>query len=155
MEYSANTLTVNGSTTINASTTINSNLTINNSSTNAIIDIIRSSTSFGAGLRLSTSSTQNWLLGTAWGETSSNFVLYNVGLGAASIVTNYSTNNVLIGTTTDAGDKLQVNGAIKTANPSGGTAGSWKFGTATSGVAVQGGTVRIEINGVAYDLLTT
>jgi hypothetical protein len=109
---SANTLTVNGSTTINASTTINSNLTINNSSTNAIIDIIRPSTSFGAGLRLSTSSTQNWLLGTAWGETSSNFVLYNVGLGAASIVTNISTNNVLIGSTTDNGAKLQVNGSI-------------------------------------------
>jgi hypothetical protein len=66
-----------------------------------------------------------------------------------------SGGNVLIGTTTDAGDKLQVNGAIKTSAPSGGTAGSWKFGTASSGSFSVGGRVRIEINGVAYDLLTT
>ena len=66
-----------------------------------------------------------------------------------------SSGNLLIGTSTDSGEKLQVEGAIKTASPSGGTAGSWKLGTATSGVAIQGGTIRIEINGVAYDLLTT
>jgi hypothetical protein len=66
-----------------------------------------------------------------------------------------SSGNVLIGTTTDAGDKLQVNGAIKTSAPSGGTAGSWKFGTATSGIFTIGGKIRIEINGVAYDILTT
>jgi hypothetical protein len=66
-----------------------------------------------------------------------------------------SGGNVLIGTTTDAGDKLQVNGAIKTSAPSGGTAGSWKFGTATSGIFTIGGKIRIEINGVAYDILTT
>jgi hypothetical protein len=44
---------------------------------------------------------------------------------------------------------------VTTGAPSGGTAGIWKLGTFTSGAAVQGGKVRIEINGVAYDLLTT
>jgi hypothetical protein len=66
-----------------------------------------------------------------------------------------SDGNVLIGTTTDSGDKLQVNGAIKTSAPSGGTAGSWKLGTASSGSFTVGGKIRIEINGVAYDILTT
>jgi hypothetical protein len=45
--------------------------------------------------------------------------------------------------------------SIKTGAPSGGTAGAWKLGTATSGTFIQGGKVRIEIDGVAYDLLTT
>jgi hypothetical protein len=78
--------------------------------------------------------------------------IYAGGVNGINVTTS---GNVLIGTTTDAGDKLQVNGAIKTSAPSGGTAGSWKFGTASSGSFSVGGRVRIEINGVAYDLLTT
>jgi len=50
---------------------------------------------------------------------------------------------------------LTITGYIKTANPSGGTAQTWKLGGFTSGIAAQGGKVRVEINGVAYDLLTT
>jgi hypothetical protein len=50
---------------------------------------------------------------------------------------------------------LELRGAIKTSNPSGGTAQNWKLGGFTAGAAVQGGKVRVEINGVAYDLLTT
>lgn len=45
-------------------------------------------------------------------------------------------------------------GTIKTAAPSGGTAQTWKLGNYTAGAAVQSGKVRVEINGVAYDLLT-
>lgn len=44
--------------------------------------------------------------------------------------------------------------AITTAAPSGGSAHPWKFGGYTAGVATQVGKVRVEINGVAYDLLT-
>jgi hypothetical protein len=47
-----------------------------------------------------------------------------------------------------------ITGAIKTVAPSGGSAQFWKLGNYTAGVAVQAGKVRVEINGVAYDLLT-
>jgi hypothetical protein len=52
------------------------------------------------------------------------------------------------------GDLQIANGGIKTASPSGGSAQFWKLGDYTAGVAVQAGKVRVEINGVAYDLLT-
>jgi hypothetical protein len=52
------------------------------------------------------------------------------------------------------GDLQIANGGIKTASPSGGSAQFWRLGNYTAGVAVQAGKVRVEINGVAYDLLT-
>jgi hypothetical protein len=45
--------------------------------------------------------------------------------------------------------------SVATGSPSGGTAGNWKLGTATSGIFTIGGKIRVEINGVAYDILTT
>jgi hypothetical protein len=51
-------------------------------------------------------------------------------------------------------DNLQFSGGIRTAAPSGGSQQTWKLGNYTAGAAVQGGKVRVEINGVAYDLLT-
>jgi hypothetical protein len=51
-------------------------------------------------------------------------------------------------------DNLQFSGGIRTAAPSGGSQQTWKLGNYTAGVAVQAGKVRVEINGVAYDLLT-
>lgn len=99
--------------------------------------------------------TTNTIANIATNYTNTNIPLSLNSYGNNNQLYLNTTGNVLIGTSTDAGDKLQVNGAMKTASPSGGTAGSWKLGTATSGAAIQGGTVRIEINGVAYDLLTT
>jgi hypothetical protein len=49
---------------------------------------------------------------------------------------------------------ISSSGAITTASPSGGTAQPWKLGGYTSGIAVQAGRVRVEINGIPYDLLT-
>ncbi len=49
---------------------------------------------------------------------------------------------------------LSITGSIFTASPSGGTQQTWKLGNYTAGLAVQAGKVRVEINGVAYDLLT-
>lgn len=56
-------------------------------------------------------------------------------------------------TVTGAGN-LICTGSLTTAAPSGSTAQPWKFGAYTAGVAVQAGTVRVEINGTPYDLLT-
>lgn len=43
---------------------------------------------------------------------------------------------------------------LKTGAPTGGTAQPWKLGNYTAGAATQAGKVRVEINGIAYDLLT-
>lgn len=47
-----------------------------------------------------------------------------------------------------------TSGSILTGSPTGGTAQTWKLGNFTAGAALQAGKVRVEINGVAYDLLT-
>lgn len=49
---------------------------------------------------------------------------------------------------------LAVTGVISTTNPIGGAGPNWKLGAYTAGAAIQAGKVRIEIAGVAYDLLT-
>jgi hypothetical protein len=54
--------------------------------------IRRANTSNGAGLGLYTNSTHNWLLGTAWGENSSNFIIYNAATGTQSFKIDYSSN---------------------------------------------------------------
>jgi hypothetical protein len=64
-----------------------------------------------------------------------------------------SAGNVLVGTTTDSGDKLQVNGAIKTAAPTGYTAKPYKLGEVLSGGTTATHTVAVEIDGVVYFLL--
>lgn len=81
---------------------------------------------------------------TAWGFISRNNTnLYLREPGVADQFIFYS-----------GGNFEATNGSIKTAAPSGGTAQTWKLGNYTAGVAVQAGKVRVEINGVAYDLLT-
>ena len=70
---------------------------------NAELRITRPSTSYGAGLGLYTSTTHNWLIGTAWGETSSNFVIYNAGTGTQSFKINYSSNDATFSSSVTAG----------------------------------------------------
>lgn len=67
---------------------------------------------------------------------------------------NYFAGNVIIGSSpVDTGDKLQVQGAIRTENPVGGTAQPWKLGSvsATSPTSPNV-TIEVEINGVTYYL---
>jgi hypothetical protein len=64
-----------------------------------------------------------------------------------------SGGNVLIGTTTDVGAKLHVNGAVRTGAPSGGSAVDWRLGTARAGTVTTNATVRVEIDGVLVDLV--
>jgi hypothetical protein len=61
--------------------------------------------------------------------------------------------NVMIGTTTDVGAKLYVEGAIRTGAPSGGSAVNWRLGTARGGPVTSNATVRVEIDGVLVDLV--
>ena len=62
------------------------------SSGSAYAQMVRTATSSGAGLSLFTNSTQNWLIGTAWGETSTNFLIYNYATSTASLKIDYTTN---------------------------------------------------------------
>jgi predicted heme/steroid binding protein len=59
--------------------------------------------------------------------------------------------NVGIGTTTP-GEKLEVNGNIKTAAPTNGTAQPWKLGEAVSGSTSTNYYIKVEINGQIYSI---
>ena len=72
--------------------------------------------------------------------------------GNNNIILAPTSGNVLIGTTTDPGAKLHVNGDIRTAAPSGGSAVNWKLGTARGGTITPNAIVRVEIAGVLVDL---
>ena len=62
--------------------------------------------------------------------------------------------NVLIGTTTDVGAKLYVNGGIRTANPTGSTSNDWLLGRAlVSGTSSPDRWIRVQIGNLYYDIL--
>ena len=62
--------------------------------------------------------------------------------------------NVLIGTTTDFGAKLYVNGGIRTANPTGSTSNDWLLGRALiSGTSSPDRWIRVQIGNLYYDIL--
>ncbi len=70
------------------------------------------------------------------------------------LVLNQSGGNVLIGTTTDVGAKLYVNGGIRTANPNGSTSNDWLLGRAlTSGTSSPDRWIRVQIGNLYYDIL--
>ena len=67
-----------------------------------------------------------------------------------------STGNVLIGTTTDVGARLYVDGAFRTGTLTAGTqtaAVDWRLGNARGGTATANALVRVQINGVLVDLI--
>jgi hypothetical protein len=84
------------------------------------------------------------------GSGSGDLYLLVNGTGtSASVSTLFKANgNVLIGTTTDVGAKLYVNGAIRT-EPigSGGVTGNWKFGNEVSGTISENTSILVEIDG--------
>ena len=66
----------------------------------------------------------------------------------------YFAGNVLIGTETDNGSKLQVNGAIRTAQPVGTTSNGWLLGRALiSGTSTPDRWIRVQIGLEYYDIL--
>jgi hypothetical protein len=97
--------------------------------------------------------TPRWTLGID--NTQTYGKLENRILGADAIRFYDSTNNVILNATagnvgintTNPSEKLEVNGNIKTASPTGGTAQPWKFGEATNTLYTATRTVKVEING--------
>jgi len=85
---------------------------------------------------------------SVYGSNSNTMVFYAVA--ALEIYTSTSSLGLSIST----GGNSTFGGSITTSPPSGGTAAAWKLGTYTAGVVAQAGKVRIEIDGVPYDLLT-
>jgi hypothetical protein len=83
-------------------------------------------------------------------DNSANFMsFYTNGSERARIT---SGGNLLVGTTTDVGARLHVNGAVRTGAPSGGSAVDWRLGTARGGTITPNAIVRVEIGGVLVDL---
>ena len=81
--------------------------------------------------------------------------------GAAHVLTmRGDTKNVLIGSQTDTGEKLQVTGTVKTTDsittgtPNGGTAGAWKFGSRVAAAVALDATqyIELDIGGTLYKL---
>lgn len=83
---------------------------------------------------------------TSLGLTANDAFVYTPSAFSISVAA------TVIGRFTTTG--LTVAGTLTTSAPSGGSAAAWKVGGYTAGAAVQAGKVRIEIAGVAYDLLT-
>ena len=102
----------------------------------------------------------NWISGIFAGSGGTDKVVIGNLSGAPSIGGHNSTlsswarlalnpdgGNVLVGTSTDDGStKFQVNGAIKTAAPSGGTAAAWKLGS------VVGKRIEVDVAGTGYTI---
>jgi hypothetical protein len=88
-------------------------------------------------------------------NANSRFIIYQDYSSSAVGVQLFNNSGVSVIDLNGNAGNINITGSISTGAPTGGTAGSWKLGTATSGVALQGGTIRVEVNGVAYDLLTT
>jgi hypothetical protein len=87
-------------------------------------------------------------------DTSNNIThTWNTGANAAALRITPG-GNVLIGTTTDVGAKLYVNGGIRTANPTGSTSNDWLLGRAlTSGTSSPDRWIRVQIGNLYYDIL--
>jgi hypothetical protein len=103
-----------------------------------------------ASLYLSSTSTGN--LYALYSSASGIFQIYNATQNNYPLAIT-SGGNVLIGTTTDVGARLHVNGAVRTGAPSGGSAVNWRLGTARGGTVTTNATVRVEIDGALVDLV--
>ena len=112
----------------------------------------RGATSASAGMGYFSVGSQRWFTGIY--ENSDNFGFYSVGTNGFPLVINYSSGNVLIGTTTDNGATLNVNGTIRTANPTGSTSDGWLLGRAlVSGSSTPDRWIRVQIGNLYYDIL--
>jgi hypothetical protein len=89
--------------------TLTGRLTINVTNNYGVL-MNRPAVSNYVGLLYSTNSNSNWFVGLRETGTS-NYIVYNEALGTDAINITSTNSNVLIGTTTDSGHKLDVNGS--------------------------------------------
>lgn len=160
---SAGTFTINQSSTIRAFSNLTSGWAFNGSAIGTITHL--------AGMRVLFPTNS----GTAINVTTNYGLLINDQTANAGTITytnrwgiyqegasdlNYMAANLLLGSTINTGEKLQVtgdgvlSGSIKTGAPSGGTARTWKLGSQFS-QAVElddANYVEVEINGIALQL---
>ncbi len=115
---------------------------------------IRANTSLYLGLTFGTTVFNAYRI---WTDPSSeDFIITNQFANAEILRSNYLTRNVLIGTTTDVGAKLYVDGAFRTGTLTAGTqtaAVDWRLGNARGGTATANALIRVQINGVLVDLI--
>jgi hypothetical protein len=119
------------------------------------------------GARLTVQDAFNTFVGHFSGNNQTNGVAIGTNGSNVAVIQGYTrtfsaTNNIamqtdggnlLVGTTTDVGATLHVNGAVRTGAPSGGSAVNWRLGTARAGTVTTNATVRVEIDGVLVDLV--
>jgi len=89
-------------------------------------------------------------------DNAGNFAIFTGTSTDAERMRITSGGNVLIGTTTDVGARLYVDGAFRTGTLTAGTqtaAVDWRLGNARGGAATANALVRVQINGVLVDLL--
>jgi hypothetical protein len=101
-------------------------------------------------IALNATSYRNTTIGS---DSVGNFIVYDDTAAAYRMVIN-SSGNVLINTITDNGAKLNVNGTIRTANPTGSTSDGWLLGRAlVSGSSTPDRWIRVQIGSLYYDIL--
>ncbi len=123
----------------------------NGSNSNLLLTVAAGSSAQGL-LNFQAAGTPKWYVGKQSDETflindavtANNAIKITTG-GPMQIMP--SAGRVLIGTTSDDGSTLlQVNGAIKTAAPSGGTAAAWKFGSIVTAAVTPDLTRYVELD---------
>jgi hypothetical protein len=144
-------MSLNASGNVGIGTTSpNAKLELNSASGNTQL-LITSTSGTYPYISLAQTGVATWSLQNV--ATSGLFTITEAGVADRLVIAKTS-GNVGIGTTSPS-EKLEVNGNIKTAAPSGGTAKPWKLGEA--GVTLGGSNtsgVRVEIDGVVYYLVT-
>jgi len=104
------------------------------------LDIDRTATTAGNWIRWLTASSQNWLLGSGISGNDTDMSFYSYGGGGTALSLSY------------ADGKATFSNSIKTAAPSGGTAGEWKLGVRVAATTTLDTTqyLQVDIGGTLY-----
>jgi hypothetical protein len=116
-------------------------------------NLILSSTTAGGGTKTTFNVIENGgvQIDSSEGATQ-RYIEFTTGGTTKMLIT--AGGNVLVGTTTDLGAKLLVNGGIRTANPTGSTSNDWLLGRAlVSGSSTPDRWIRVQIGNLYYDIL--
>jgi len=134
---------------------VSGNVGIGTTSPSDLLDIYASSGTPAIRLSGAGAGTNTYrITGQLVGVSNTGFGIYDSTNSTYRLVIT-GTGNVLIGTTTDDGTKLRVNGAIKTAGFGSTTARTWKLGELVTATVIgvnTTGYLTVEVNGTQYNL---